>query len=481
MRSLSRRRLLGATAAALALVAGPASAGFTPTPGGSGIGDDYYPLDGNGGIDVRSYSVRVDYRFGTGRLVGDTRLVVRATQALSRFNLDLLLPVDGVWIDGEPVRFSKPDPHELQVTPDQALVPGEAVRVRVTYAGRPAAKSYLGEANWLADEHEVVAMNEPHMAPWWFPANDHPRDRARFDVRVTVPRDKQVVANGERRWRRVDGRLATTRWTADEPMVPYLAYFAAGAFQTASGTWGADRSWYAAVSKRFPDTTERSFLRLMKEHDELADGLAQDLGPYPFSTTGGLVTYLDPGFALENQTRPTYDASSAGRSTVVHELAHQWFGDLVAVDRWRDIWLNEGPATFMEWRYRELNGGASAAGRLRGYYDTLDAGEPFWDRVVSDPGAEIHELFSAPVYVRGAMTLQALRNRVGEDDFWQVLRDWLDVDPAVGRTGATEEFEALAEAVSGEELTPFFDAWLHTGQKPADTAANGLGPESRLR
>ena len=100
--------------------------------------------------------------------------------------------------------------------------------MRVSYAGQPERRSYDGESNWLADRHEVVAMNQPHMAPWWFPSNDHPADKALMDISITVPRGKQVVANGHPVGRERRGRLATHHWRADEPMATYLAMFAAG-------------------------------------------------------------------------------------------------------------------------------------------------------------------------------------------------------------------------------------------------------------
>ena len=230
-----RSRAVAAAALAVTLVAGPALAGSSPQPGAAGIGDAYFPLDGNGGIDVLSYDVRDRYRFATGRLTGSTRLQLRATQDLSRFNLDLLLPVREVRVDGDEVRWGKPDQHELRITPDQPIASGDTVTVKVRYAGHPGRIGYLGEHNWLADEHEVVALNQPHMAPWWFPSNDHPQDKALVDLRITVPRGKQVVANGHRVGRTVADGLATVHWRADEPMVPYLAFFAAGEFATAEG------------------------------------------------------------------------------------------------------------------------------------------------------------------------------------------------------------------------------------------------------
>jgi aminopeptidase N len=396
---------------------------------------------------------------------------VQATGRLERFHLDFLLPVRKVTIDGRSARFARPNRHELRIVPRRPIADGRRFVVQVWYAGFPGRVSWRGESNWLANRHEVVAMNEPHMAPWWFPANDHPRDKARMDIRITVPRGRQVVANGRRVSRTVHGERATTRWVADEPMAPYLAFFAAGRYAVDRGR-RAGLPWFVAVSKQLSQGEQRASMMLMRRTPGIVGWLEKQLGDYPFSTTGGLTTGLNPGFALENQTRPTYPAVGAGAtSLVVHELAHQWFGDSVSVRNWRDIWLNEGPATFFEVRYAETHGGLSAARWLRRAYDEAGAGNPFWDLPIARPGRD--RLFARPVYQRGAMTLQALRTRVGNDDFWTILRTWLST--RADRTGSTEQFQALAEAVSGEDLDAFFDAWLFTGEKPADTVDNGLG------
>ena len=112
----SVRRVAGLVVAALVFGL-PPSAGAAPAPGSSGIGDPYFPLDGNGGIDVVRYEIHDGYEFGRKRLSGSTRLTVEATQRLTRFNLDFLLPVSKVTVDGVEARFAKPDPHELRITP----------------------------------------------------------------------------------------------------------------------------------------------------------------------------------------------------------------------------------------------------------------------------------------------------------------------------------------------------------------------------
>jgi aminopeptidase N len=212
-------------------------------------------------------------------------------------------------------------------------------------------------------------------------------------------------------------------------------------------------------------------MRLMKRTPEVVDWLETQLGDYPFSATGGLTTGLDPGFALENQTRPTYPLlGHAALDIVVHELAHQWFGDLVAVENWRDIWLNEGFATFMEVHYDATHGGPSASAWLNSRYDAFGEDSDFWNLAIADPGTR--RLFDNPVYLRGAMTLQALRQRIGDPEFRTLLRRWVS-ENRYGN-GSTPEFRRLAEDVSGQDLAGFFQAWLHERSKPARIAENGL-------
>lgn len=469
-RVVTRAALAASLVLSGSLLTAPAAV-TVPTAGGApGIGDSYFPIDGNGGIDVRRYRIRDRYRFATKRLSGHTTLRIRATDDLSSFNLDFLLPVHEVRIDGRRVQHSRPRPHEVRVTPRRVIADGERFTVRVAYAGFPSRRSYDGESNWLAGRHEVVAMNQPHMAPWWFPSNDHPADKARMDIAITVPRGNQVFANGRPVSRRIHGGLLTRRWVAKEPMATYLAMFAAGRFRVDRGVRDG-LPWLAVVSKQLLPRDRRSNLALMRQTPRFVAALEEDLGRYPFSRVGGLVTSLDPGFALETQTLPTYPA--VGRSAtwlVVHEVAHQWFGDSVTLRRWRDIWLNEGAATFMEIRWEETHGGTSGEEWLRGIYDSHPDRSRFWNLPIGDPGPE--QIFAVPVYDRGAMTFQALRNRVGEADFWAILRAWV-TDRRHGH-GTRAAFHALAEDVSDEDLDGFFDAWLSSG-RPADTAANGLG------
>ena len=182
----------------------------------------------------------------------------------------------------------------------------------------------------------------------------------------------------------------------------------------------------------------------------------------------------DLRFALETQTRPVYSklfwglpgAARNGDGVVVHELAHQWFGDDVAVERWKDIWLNEGFATYTEWLWSEHEGEGTPQEIFQATYDAIPADDPFWHVKVADPGVE--NLFDDQSYVRGSMTVQALRNEVGDADFFEIVRQWAASQS--GGNATTEEFMALAEQVSGEDLDDLFDVWLFTAEKPPPSA-----------
>jgi aminopeptidase N len=148
----------------------------------------------------------------------------------------------------------------------------------------------------------------------------------------------------------------------------------------------------------------------------------------------------------------------------VHELAHQWTGDLLRIDLWRDIWLNEGFATYAEWLWLEREGLSTAQTE----FDAVAAGAPpeFWELTIGDPGAATEKLFDIAVYYRGAMTLHALRTAVGDETFFAVIREW--VDSQAGGTVTTEEFIDLAETESGQQLDELFTTWLYTPGKPAE-------------
>ncbi|HSS36833.1 MAG TPA: M1 family aminopeptidase [Patescibacteria group bacterium] len=202
---------------------------------------------------------------------------------------------------------------------------------------------------------------------------------------------------------------------------------------------------------------------------EILDFLGQNFGRYPFSASGGLVDDIPGvGFALENQTRPVYARefftdSLSGDNVVVHELAHQWYGDSVAVKRWQDVWLNEGFATYAEWLWSEREGLGTAQENFDFWYGVFADDDPFWTVPPGDPTPT--SLFDFAVYARGGMTLHQLRLAVGDPAFFKILQQW--AKSRGGGNGTTKQFIRLAEKISGQDVDALFQTWLYDPVKPA--------------
>jgi aminopeptidase N len=182
-------------------------------------------------------------------------------------------------------------------------------------------------------------------------------------------------------------------------------------------------------------------------------------GPYPFESFGGVISYESVGGALETQTLPVY-SRGVGEDTVAHELAHQWFGNCVSPASWEHMWLNEGFAVYAEWLWREHTRGADAMRRSvrRAHFYSRQAQieEPL------DPG--VTELFGRRTYVRGALTLHALRAEVGDETFFEILRSW--VRENFNDTATTEDFVAHCGKVAGRDLEELLDPWIRDEQVP---------------
>ena len=236
-----------------------------------------------------------------------------------------------------------------------------------------------------------------------------------------------------------------------------------------AGSPGNDPDWTVLDTAEAPPSLgERAAASLAREPEALRF-LAEQFGPYPFHQAGGVVDLVQVGFALETQTRPVYspDFWVGDRvdqtDVVVHELAHQWTGDAVRLARWQDIWLNEGFATYAEWLWSEAQGRETPQQLFDDSVSQIPADDPFWSLTIGDPGPDA--LFAYPVYLRGAMTLQALRQRIGDEPFMRLLHLW--IARYSGEAVTTDDFIALAESVSGQQLDDLFAEWLYTGAKPA--------------
>jgi aminopeptidase N len=441
-----------------------ASAGAPPrfAAGAEGIGDPYFPTYGNGGYDVAGYDLDLRYDPASGRLTGTATITATATQGLSRFNLDLAhLTAAKVTVDGRPATGTA-DGDELVVTPGAGIPQGRTFTVVVEYGGEPRAigNETLGVGGWLRTDDGAFALGQPESASTWFPVNDHPADKATFALAMTVPEGVEALSNGVPGERSTAGGWTTWRWSERAPMASYLATVVIGQYRVTTSTH-AGEPMVIAIPESLP--ADGPAARSMARTGEVADFLATQFGPYPFDAYGGIV--LDDervSYALETQSRPVYGnaffTGGPNPVVVVHELAHQWFGDSVALQRWRDIWLNEGFATYAEWLWQEHDGGPTVEQSFERRYANFD-----WSQPPGRPGPT--GLFSASVYQRGGMTVHALRRTIGDEAFFGLLKSW----PATQRDGnvTTAQFIAAAEeAAGGRDLKPLFQAWLYGTAKP---------------
>ncbi|MFJ4802022.1 M1 family metallopeptidase [Streptomyces murinus] len=461
--ALSRSARAGvlATAAASFLLIAAAPA---PTPGAPGIGDPYFPELGNGGFDALHYDLDLAYAPDTGRLDGRTTLTARATQNLSSFDLDLQqLEITRIEVNGRTARFSR-DGAEVTVTPRGPLARNRRFTVRVTYGGVPRPLTgpivFGSEYGWMKTPDGVFVACEPNAASTWFPSSDHPSDKATYDIRIKAPKGLTAVSNGRLVSTRDRGGSTYTHWRESEPMATYLATATIGKFDVRTGRTPGGIPIYVAVDPVLKNSNKVDVYAVTAE---ATDYWSKIFGPYPFEETGAIVDDMpEAGFSLEVQSKPAYSAVR-NETTIVHELAHQWFGDSVSVAQWKDIWLNEGFATYAQWLWAEHRGTRTARDAFLADYDSYPADSHFWQTKVADPQRDT--MFADAVYDRGAMTLQALRERIGDKAFFRLLPAWTRLH----RHGNadTADFIRLAERISGQQLGDLFDTWLFTTGKPA--------------
>jgi aminopeptidase N len=449
------RFLAVAVVALAALAAAPAQAADSPA-------EPFFPRAGNRGYDALEYQVRLRYLPAGGRIVASTAIEALAEQRLNRFSLDLVgLHVDEVRVDGKRARFSR-GRGKLKVVAPAALAKGERFWILVKYRGQPRTiVDADGSAEgWYPTDDGALAVGEPQGTAAWIPCDNVPADKAAFSFEIVVPNGLTAVANGRLRHRvpfTGEGRTQY-QWSEEAPMSTYLAVLDIGRGRMVRTAIDGRPAW-TLVDPRLARRSRKVLGRL----PEIVRFESALFGGYPFRAAGSIIDFAPAlGYALETQSRPIYPIVP-DLTTVVHETAHQWFGDAVGLKRWPNIWLNEGFATWTEWYYAERHGGRSARAVFNSLYRVPASNRKFWEPPSGHPGAP-KNLFASSTYLRGAMALEALRLEIGTKPMLRLLRAWA-TEHRYG-SGDIEEFIALAEKVSGRQLGPLFQRWLYQRGKP---------------
>ena len=445
------------------IAAGASSSADGSIAGSDGIGDPYFPKMGNGGYDVLNYDLTIDVDMDVETIRATAKIQAITKQVLGKFNLDFIgFDIASVKVDGRDAGFSRAG-GELTVTPVEKIPAGTEFAVEVVYAGRPGEGDAYGGIDFLEGwnfyPNGVIVAGEPTGAETWYPSNNHPSDKATFAFHITVAKPFVVAANGVLKERTDHGDSWTYDWVMDDPMASYLATIAISNFEIRE-----KKSKTGVMVRDYLDADIRANVEdSTAVLPDALDYFSSVFGPYPFDVCGVVVHELEIPFSLENQTLIVMGYTFAYDIVVVHELAHQWYGDSVSVASWKDIWLNEGFASYAETLWWEHTAGAGAlkedlTSRYQ-YVRTIPASrmDP-----IGDPGPD--NLFDPEVYDRGALTLHALRLKVGDAAFFRIMKEWF-LRHKDGNA-STADFIGLSEEISGQDLGDFFQAWLYETDLP---------------
>ena len=424
---------------------------------------------GNGGYDARHYDLGLDY--GDDAVRGVVRMRATATQSLKRFNLDYAGDdVHGVWVDGRKAAFRR-EGRELVITPERSLRSRRSFDVVVAFSGGPytPAADDPFPIGWFTTRDGSVTSGQPDRAQDVYPVNDHPSDKATYRYVIAAPRGTAVAVSGRRTGKHRVGDRDVWSFDMDEPMASQVVQLATGDLVE------VDRGRVSGT--RLRDVVARRHAPVVE--GTLAEGPGQfrwmlgKAGRYPFDEYGVLAVDQLLQYALETQTLTLHPAElfdpnvypqDFAQTIAVHELAHQWFGNSVAIATYSDLWLAEGPATWFEQEFAAERFGSDFEEYMRFQYSVADQYRAEFGPVARPRSGNPEVLFSDQVYGGGALALYALHEKVGDRTWRGLMKAW--ADRYEGRSASTDEFIAFATRYTHRDVSRFLRDWLYGAKTP---------------
>jgi aminopeptidase N len=441
----------------------PTSAGVL---GERSIGDAYIPELGNTGYDVQQYTLRL--ALDPQRVYLDAHVTVEAIasiEQIAQISLDFIgYEIEEVSMGGAPVVFSREE-RKLVVDLPEPLSEGQLFALDIIYRGEPVFEAspfvpFISHLGLQFPEPEqsggVYAVSEPDGARYWFPCNDHPRDKATFRFELGVPEGLSGAANGVL----IESRLGVpavfadgspgdvTIWEHNYPMATYLATVVVGDYQRLEGISQAGVPLRHYV---FPEQVSQ-FESQEENIGAMVGWMSDRLGNYPFEAFG-FASVSTQGVSLETQTLVILD-EHAGEYVMAHELAHMWFGNWVSLHTWADMWRNEGFATYFGAWWSMRNDPVSFERYMADLAESYQDYVPVNPLNQPSPGA----LFGRDSYMRGALLVHDLRGLMGDEAFLEGLRIYLE--RFGGGTATHAQFQAVMEEFGEIDLDDFFATWF---------------------
>jgi aminopeptidase N len=466
-----------ATLAVLATSAPTLSAQASPgLRAGSGVGsgrwnearstlhrDTVYPRHGAEVVDALHYGLKLDWHDASTTLTGHERLTFRAARNASHFSLELIdsLVVGSATLDGRPVSVTQSGDRVRLTSP---VARGSRHVLSLTYAGVPhavPAPTERGDFSTLGftamPDGSVWTMQEPFGAYTWYAVNDTPADKAYYDFRITAPPHMVGVANGRLVSRSVVAGHTHTDWHLDAPCASYLTTLAIGDYvrHVIHGVKGLPIDLWTHRG----DARE---LRVLSYAPRAVRFLRKQVGRYPFSTLG--IVAVPSASAMETETMVTMGTLDhvLTKDNVVHEIAHQWYGDTVTPRDWSDLWMNEGMAFYL------------AEGRWTAHHEGISLSDDlsFWAsqarrirREEGPPAAyDPSDFGEINVYVLPALMWDTLRHRLGSSEFDTLARRW----PATHARASSSRGQLVRwwSHQTHLDLRGFFHRWLLGAKEP---------------